>query len=174
LALQKPQQQHSGQAKEEKNGESFFSFVPAGILRSIAEYVAAALPGSILLFAFFLAAEALVLFLPGGDLVSASFIPVICIMPLLAGVISTLALEKIRSKPLSVGRGALVGAAAGFAGGAVSAIMLAAIALVFSKYAFGSGISGILFYLMLLAVIFIQVLLGALGGALVVHFIKEA
>jgi hypothetical protein len=176
LPAQKPQPPHTAQAKPEQqqeDEESFFSFVPAGIFRSIVEYIAALLPGAILLFAFFVAAEALVLFLPGGDLISASFLPVICIMPVLAGVVSTLALEKIRSKALSMQRGAMVGAAAGLIGGVISVLMMAVIAIFFKKLPFGEGISGILFYVILLVVVFLEAVLAALGGALVVQFIKE-
>lgn len=171
LPVQK--QQTQSQAASQKEEESLLSFVPKGIARSIAEYIAALLPGSILLFAFFVAAEVAVLFLPGGDLLAASFLPVICIMPLLSGVVSTLVLEKLRNKQLTIQRGAMVGAAAGFIGAAVSVVMLAAAALLFQKYAFGSAFGGILFYVILLVVLALETILGAVGGAAVVKFIKE-
>ena len=170
MPAQKPQPQQSPQKEED---ESLLSFIPKGMPRSIAEYLAALLPGSILLFSFFLAAEVAVVFLPGGDLLAAAFLPVICIMPLLCGVVSALVLEKLRKKPLTIQRGAMVGAAAGLIGALVSVILLAVVALVFKKYAFGTALVGILFYLVLLVVLAIETILGALGGAALVKFIKD-
>ncbi|HIH19052.1 TPA: hypothetical protein HA225_03670 [Candidatus Micrarchaeota archaeon] len=160
--------------KEEE--ESMLSFVPKGMPRSIAEYLAALLPGSILLFAFFVAAEVAVIFLGegNGNLLALSFLPVICIMPILSGVVSTLVLEKVRNKQLSVKRGAMVGAAAGFVGAFVSVILLSAVALFADKYAFGSALTGVFFYVALLPIIAVETVLGALGGAAVVKVIKEA
>jgi hypothetical protein len=175
VAVQKTQPQN---ASGEKEVESMLSFIPAGLGRSVAEYLVALIPGSVLLFVFYLAAESGVLFLGSGksDLLAASFIPVICILPVLCGVVATLVLEKLRKKPLTLQRGATVGAAAGLAGALVSVLMLAVIALLFSdKYPLGETVGkGILFYVVLLVVLVIETVLGALGGALVVKFIKEA
>ncbi|MCX8194520.1 MAG: hypothetical protein N3G22_00205 [Candidatus Micrarchaeota archaeon] len=161
-------------APGDKEGEehSLLSFVPKGKIRSAAEYSVALLPGAILLFSFFVAAQTLVFFLPGGDIISAVFLPVICIMPVLSGVVSALTLEKIRSKQLSLARGALVGAAAAFIGSLFSVAMLAAVALLSDKPAFGSALSGWLFYLSLPVILFIEAALGSLGGAIAAHFIK--
>jgi hypothetical protein len=167
------QKQQPPASSQKESEESLLSFVPKGMPRSIAEYLCALIPGSILLFAFFVAAEVAVIFLPGGDLLSASFLPVICIMPILSGVVSTLVLEKLRKKPLIIQRGAMVGAAAGFAGALVSVTLLAVAALAFHKYAFGSFVSGLLFYLVLLVLLPVEAVLGALGGAAVVKFIKD-
>jgi hypothetical protein len=142
------------------------------MLRSIAEYLAASLPGAALLFAFFALAEIANWVIKGG-LVVVAFLPVICIMPILSGVVSTLALEKIRGKPLTLQRGAMVGAAAGLSGSLLSAVLLLALALVNVIQPFGSGITGILLAAALLAIVLMDALLGALGGALVVKFIKE-
>ena len=152
------------------------SFVPAGMARSVAEYIAALVPGAVLLFAFFLAAEAAMIFLgTGSSILSLAFVPVICIMPILAGVVSTLFLEKLRKKPLTMQRGAVVGAAAGFAGAAISALLLGLVKLYLQRPPFGSILpSGILTLVVLVLVVIIDAVLGALGGALVVKFIKEA
>ena len=170
-----PAQKQQPQATSQKEDEaSMLSSVPKGMPRSIAEYLVALLPGSILLFAFFFAAEVAVLFLPGGDLLSAAFLPVICIMPILSGVVSTLLLEKLRSKPLTMQRGAMVGAAAGLVGALVSVAMLAIGNMLASQHPpFGSMLTGIVFYIALLAILPIETVLGALGGAAVVKFIKD-
>jgi hypothetical protein len=152
------------------------SFVPAGMLRKIAEYFVALVPGAVLLFAFFFAAQAAVLLLPGGELLAASFIPVICMVPVLSGVVSTLLLEKVRKKPLTLKRGALVGAASALAGALLSAVMLIVVFVVTNKPPFGSTLGSLVFYLSLPAIVALDSILGALGGALVVKFIsfKEA
>lgn len=158
-------------AKPEEQ-ESMVSFVPAGMARSMVEYLAALIPGAILLFAFFLAAEAALLFI-GGDLLSIAFLPVICIMPILTGVVSTLLLEKLRKKPLTLQRGAMVGAAAAFFGALLSALVLALVNIFVHKPPLGSFVTGFVVYAVLLLVVAIDTVLGALGGALVVKFIKE-
>jgi len=146
-----------------------FSFIPAGMARSIVEYLISAIPGAILLFAFFLAAEIATIFL-NAEL---SFIPVICAVPILAGVISTLVLEKVRNKPLNFKRGALVGAAAGLFGVLASALMIVLLILLKPQIPpFGSLLNGWIVYVALLLTIFMDTVLGALGGAVVVKFIK--
>lgn len=158
-------------AKPEES-ESVISFVPAGMARSFAEYIIALIPGAVLLFAFFLAAEAAMIFI-GGDLLSIAFLPVICIMPILAGVVSTLVLEKLRKKPLTLQRGAMVGAAAGFGGALISALMMVLVQVFAHKAPFGTLVAGLLVYVVLALVLVIDTILGALGGALVVKFIKD-
>lgn len=159
------------QPQEEQ--ESMLSFIPAGIGRSIAEYLAALIPGAVLLFAFFLAAEGAVIVFPEQGFMTLAFLPVACIVPLLSGVVSTLVLEKLRKKPLTVQRGAMAGAAAAFSGALFSAILLVVVKFV-GKAPFGSFVTGWLTYVVLLIIIVIGTVLGALGGALVVKFIKEA
>ncbi|MCX6772926.1 MAG: hypothetical protein NTV88_04110 [Candidatus Micrarchaeota archaeon] len=163
-------------AKPAEDQESKLSFIPVGMPRSIAEYFAAMIPGAILLFAFFLAAEAAMMFLGGsnGGILSIAFLPVICIMPILSGVVSTLILEKLRKKPLTIQRGATIGAFAALCGATLSALMLGLIQLFTHKAVFGiSAISGLILVVVLLIVIVIDAILGALGGALVVKFIKD-
>ena len=162
-------------AKPAEEQDSKLSFVTAGMPRSIAEYFAAMIPGAILLFAFFLAAEAAMMFIGGSNssILSIAFVPVICIMPILAGVVSTLILEKLRKKPLTIQRGATIGAFAGFCGASLSAIMLGLIYLFTHKAPFGVSFSGIILIVVLLVVVVIDAVLGALGGALVVKFIKD-
>ena len=162
-------------AKQPDEQESMLAFVPAGIGRSIAEYFVALIPGAVLLLAFFLAAEGAVIVFAGQDIMAIAFLPVACIVPILSGVVSTLALEKIRRKPLTIQRGAMVGAAAALIGAFLSAILLVLVS-VFTSYKapFGSLVgSGLMVYAVLLVIIFMDMVLGALGGALVVKFIKE-
>lgn len=148
------------------------SFIPEGTPRSVAEYLIAALAGAVLLFAFFLLAEmAGVLF--KSDIIAIVFVPVICIMPVISGAVSTLILEKLRTKPLSFKRGALVGAASGLAGALIAAVLLFALDMAAKIHPFGAGITGLILLAVLVPVIVLDAVLGALGGALVVKFVKE-
>ena len=166
-------------AKQPAEGEadrSMLSFIPAGMPRSVAEYLVAAVAGAVLLFAFFLLAEmAIYLFNSTGQnaLISIVFLPVICIMPVISGAVGTLILEKLRSKPLTLQRGAMVGAASGLAGASVSAVMLFALDMLAKIHPFGSGITGVILLVVLVPVVVIGTVEGALGGALVVKFVKE-
>ena len=153
--------------------ESVLSFVPAGIGRSIVEYIVASIPGLLLLLIFFAAAEGAMILIK-DDVLAVVFLPVVCIMPLLSGAVSTLVLEKLRNKQLTIQRGATVGAAAGLFGSFFSAIILAIVQLAMNQSPFGGIVSGLLVYVALLAIIGIDTVLGALGGALVVKFIKPA
>jgi hypothetical protein len=141
-------------------------------MRSIAEYIVAMLPGAILLFAFFVASESTVLFL-GGDSMVVTFLPVVCLMPLLSGAVSTLVLEKIRMKILTLKRGALVGALSGLSGSLVSVLLLLVVFLV-GKKPFGSTIMELPFVLLsFVGIIGICTVLSMLGGVLAAKFIKE-
>jgi hypothetical protein len=148
------------------------SFIPAGVPRSIAEYVISAIPGALLLFGFFLASESAVVFL-GGNTMAVTFLPVICLMPLLSGAISSLVLEKIRSKLITYQRGALVGAFSGFVGSLVSVLLLMAVFLL-GKKPFGTVLDSTpLVVAALFIIIAMDTLLAALGGAIAVRFLKD-
>lgn len=158
--------------KQTTEETSILSFVPAGIPRSIAEYFVAALLGAVLLFAFFVLAE-IANFAVQGGLLAAAFLPVICVMPIISGVVSTLVLEKLRSKPLTLKRGALVGAAAGLSGSLLSAVLLLAGSFLGQVHPFTAAVTGLLLAAALLVVVVIDAALGALGGALVVKFVRD-
>ena len=150
---------------------SALSFVPEGVPRSVAEYAVALMPGAILLEVFFIAAQATIVFVE-GSLLSIVFIPVICVVPFLSGVVAALALEKIRRKPLIVQRGAAVGACSSLLGSLLSTMAIAVMSFATGKYPF--GISGIAILIVAFAAISaMAAILGALGGAVVANFIKE-
>ena len=168
-------------AKQAPAGEadhSVLSFIPAGMPRSIVEYLVAAIAGAILLFAFFLLAEIAVFLFnrDGGNvLISVVFLPVICIMPIISGAIGTLILEKLRSKPLTLQRGAMVGAAAGLAGALISTVLLLVLNILpqTNIHPFGDWASGLVLIAVFAIIVVIDAILGALGGALVVKFVKD-
>ena len=148
------------------------SFIPAGMPRTIAEYIVATIPGAVLLFIFFVVAEG-ALFFTKSDIISILFLPVVCILPVFAGMASALALERVRNRGLTFKSGALVGVLAGFFGALVSALMLGILAFL-NQSPFGSIVSDkIIIAAALLMILAIDTILGALGGAIVVKFIKD-
>ena len=146
------------------------SFLPSGKIRSIAEHLLAAFVGALLLFLFFMASELAVLFMTDTPLMSIIFVPVICLLPVLAGALAAIVFEKLRKTQIGIKRGAAVGALAGFSGSMLSAIILAVLALL-NMQPLGSGLSAPIIAIgVLLISVAIDTVLSALGGALVVKF----
>ncbi|MEM4633836.1 MAG: hypothetical protein QW275_01645 [Candidatus Anstonellaceae archaeon] len=147
-------------------------FIQEGMPRIIAEYTLSIIPGAILLFAFFIAAEATVAVFR-RDVMAVTFLPVICILPLLSGVVSALVLEKVRNREVSMRAGAIAGGLSAFAGSLASSFVLLALDLAIRLHPFGSGITGILLFFVLAVVVAMDTVLGALGGALTAKFLKD-
>jgi len=149
------------------------SFLPAGKVRSGAEHLLAALCGALLLFLFFMASEAAVLLMADTPLMSITFVPVICLLPVLAGALAVIVFEKLRKAQPGMRRGAAVGALAGFCGSMLSAIILSILALL-GKQPLGASLSSAITVIAVLLVsVAIDTILAALGGALVVKFTSD-
>ena len=149
------------------------SFLPAGRIRSVAEHLVAAKVGGLLLFLFFMASELAVLFMSDTPLMSITFVPVICLLPVLAGALAAIVFEKLRKVQPGIKRGAAVGTLAGFCGSMMSAIILSILALL-GKQPLGSSLSSpVMAIAVLLISVVIDTILAALGGALVVKFTSE-
>jgi len=146
------------------------SFLPAGKIRSIAEYLVAAFVGAMLLFLFFMASEAAVQFMKDIPMMPITFIPVICLLPLLAGALAVIVFEKLRKAPVGIKRGALVGALAGFFGTFISSVPIIIIAIMNMNPLGEMLASAPLVVLVLFITIGLDTLLAAIGGALVVKF----
>lgn len=157
---------------------SAFSFIPEGLPRSIAEYLASALVGAILLFAFYVASESTLIF-TGEDMMAFTFLPVVCLMPVLAGAVASLVLERIRQKEITLRKGALVGAASGLISAAFSTVLFLLLFLVSSQASAklkpfdGSIADPLIMLLALLASAAFDIALAAAGGALAAKFIRE-
>ena len=149
------------------------SFLPAGKPRSIAEHLVAALAGALLLFLFFMASELAVRFMADIPLMSVTFVPVICLLPVLAGALAAIVFEKLRKAQPGIKRGAAVGALSGFFGSLLSSFVLFVLSLLNMK-PFGDAISSTLMvFAVLVVTIGVDTILAALGGALVVKFTSE-
>ena len=126
--------------------------------------------GGLLLFLFFMASEVVVLFMSDTPLMPIMFVPVICLLPVLAGALAVIVFEKLRKAQLGIKRGALVGALAGFFGSAASALILSILSLI-GKQPLGEALSSpVMAVAVLLISVAIDTILAALGGALVVKF----
>jgi len=146
------------------------SFLPAGKIRSAAEHLVAAMVGALLLFLFFMASEAAVLFMADTPLMPITFVPVICLLPILAGALAVIVFEKLRKASMGIKRGALVGALAGFFGSFISSVPILALAIM-NKNPMGEMLSSTLMVVVVLVItIGLDTMLAAIGGALVVKF----
>jgi hypothetical protein len=135
----------------------------------VSEHLLAALVGALLLFLFFMASEIAVLFM-ASDLMPVTFVPVICLLPVLAGALAAIVFEKLRKAPMGIKRGAAVGALAGFCGSLLSMLVLSLLALL-GKQPLGAAFSSpIMVIAVLLISVALDTVLAALGGALVVKF----
>ena len=102
-----------------------------------------------------------------------TFLPVICLMPLLSGAISSLVLEKIRSKLITYQRGALVGAFSGLIG-SLASVLLLVVVFMLGKKPFGTVLDSTpLVVAARFIIIAMDTLLAALGGAIAVRFLKD-
>ncbi|MCX6771266.1 MAG: hypothetical protein NTX79_04380 [Candidatus Micrarchaeota archaeon] len=136
----------------------------------MAEHLVAALAGALLLFLFFMASEAAVLFMKDTPLMSMTFVPVICLLPLLAGALAAIVFEKLRKASMGIKRGAAIGALAGFCGSLLSSIILLLLS-VLGQQPLGASLASTLYVFIVLAIsIVLDTVLAALGGALVVKF----
>ena len=130
----------------------------------------AAFVGALLLFLFFMASEVVVLFMVDTPLMPIMFVPVICLLPVLAGALAVIVFEKLRQAPMGIKRGAPVGALAGFFGSASSMVILSILALI-GKQPLGSALSSpVMAIAVLLISVAIDTVLAMIGGALVVKF----
>ena len=146
------------------------SFIPAGKIRSIVEHLVAAFVGALLLFLFLMASEAVVQLMSGTPLMPIIFVPVICLLPLLAGALAVIVFEKLRMAPMGIKRGALIGALAGFFGASVSSVPILVLAIMNMNPLGEMLASTLMVVLVLFITIGLDTLLAAIGGVLVVKF----
>jgi hypothetical protein len=99
-----------------------------------------------------------------------TFVPVICLLPILSGALAAIALEKLRTASIGIKRGALVGALSGFFGALVSSVPLLVLDLLNMNPLGDALASTPIVAGVLLITIGLDTLLSALGGALVVKF----
>jgi len=135
------------------------------------EYFISILVGGLIIVLFFIAPSILSILLK-SDTLSLLFLPILCLIPLVAGAVSALVFEKIR-KFIFFKEAAIVGALSGLSGSVFSAFILLLFYLLLKIAPFGSFLGGILFFVFLFAIVGISTILGALGAVLIIKFLKD-
>ncbi|GEM_PF-2844912 len=152
-----------------------FSFVPFGIGRDAVEVAAAAVPGAAILF-FFMFAVGVPTILTNSNWFAAPYIPVTCLLPLVIGMISPLALEWLKaSAAISLKKGVLCSFISGLFGSTLSvAAIFAASMLAGTNNPYGPSIKGLpILFMVSVAIIGLATALAAAGGAILMLFIKK-
>jgi len=152
-----------------------FWFLPFGPLRDAAEIALASLPGAAMLILFILVVGALTInFNTNGF--AASYIPVVCLLPLVVGIVTPLVLERIRGEHrISLRRAILCSCSSGLFGSFFASAALILLGVLNPTFKpFGPSVSGLLPLVFLFVLIVgISTALSAAGGAILVIFIQK-
>ncbi|MFA5107983.1 MAG: hypothetical protein WC492_00405 [Candidatus Micrarchaeia archaeon] len=162
--------------------EGVFKFISNSTLRKSVEVLVSAIPGAVVLFLFILGTGILNIYTnlaAANEIFAATYLPVICLLPLVIGVIGPLILEKVRNATeLSLRASVLTAFLSGFFGSFFGGLTL--IIAGFAEFKpFGGILSDVLpgagrmlFASFLLVII--STVLSTLGGALIVILLKKA
>ncbi len=165
------------------NSCGLFGFIQNLILRKIIEVLFSSIPGAIIFFVFIIATGILNILSTSGtenNIFALTYIPVVCVLPIVIGVIGPLILEKVRSNPtLSLRASVLVSFISAFVGSFFGAFALAITGVVSEGFSpFGGllepvlGAPGLLLAMVL--IVFISTILSTIGGALITVLLNRA
>jgi len=166
------------------NTAGVFGFISNSLLRKIIEVLVSSIPGSIVFFIFIVATGILNIFSSSGgesNIFTLTYIPVVCVLPIVIGVIGPLILEKIRANQnLSLRASVLVSFLSSLAGSFFGAFALVLTGLVGEGFnPFGGlldpiigGAPGLLIAMVL--IVFISTILSTIGGALITVLLNRA
>lgn len=152
-----------------------FWFLPFGPLRDAAEILLASLPGAAMLALFILIVGGLTINFNSNGF-AASYIPVVCLLPLVVGIVTPLVLERIRGEHrISLRRAMICSCASGLSGSFFASAILILLGIFNPSFKpFGPSVGGALPLLFLFALIVgISTALAAAGGAVLVIFIQK-
>ncbi len=100
-------------------------FLPAGLPRQGGEVLLASIPGALLQFFFVLVVAGLNIGLGGDGTLALVYLPVVCLLPLVVGTLSTLVYERIKGVRSAALRGSVLTAAlSGLAGSLLGALII--------------------------------------------------
>ncbi|VVB56958.1 Uncharacterised protein [uncultured archaeon] len=154
-------------------------FLPAGIVRTIGEVVVTSIPGAILQFFFIVAAAGLNIWGPGGSsgggLYALVYLPVVCLLPLVVGTVSTLVYERVRGTHTAHLKGSVLSSAmSGFLGSLVGALVIVITGLGLKNHPLGTAIDGPLPLVgVSLLIVAVSTVLAALGALVVVGVLNK-
>lgn len=169
------------QPAEKAEPRQFFSFIRQPLLRKIVEIIISAIPGALIFFIFLVGTGALNIFSnlsPEGTngVFAATYVPVICILPFVVGVIGPLVLERIRGETrLSMKSSVIVSFLSGFFGSVLGALVLVISSLATSNLKpFGEFITDPLYLAgAFIALVVVTSILSTIGGALIVVLLNK-
>lgn len=160
--------------------KSWLRFLPAGPLRSGGEVLLSSFPGTLVLAVLLVFSGALNIFenlSRATNLYAPVFLPVVCLLPFVVGVMGPLVLERVRGvDALSLKRSILTSALSGASGSAIGVFALLALGVAGPGFKpFGAALSSSPLYFLFFGLfsIFISTLLCAIGGATLVAFLSR-
>jgi hypothetical protein len=168
--------------KEEKKRVSPLKFIPDGMPRRLAEALLSSIPGMVILCVAIFLVGILNAYQNLGDAKNDSFvlvyIPIICLLPVVVGVIGPLILERIRNiQRLSLKQGVLSSFLSGFVGSTIGAIILLTSGVVSGTIKpFGVAISSSIPAQLLFVgvLILLSTFLSVIGAALITVVLNKA
>lgn len=151
-------------------GKPMLGFLPAGIIRKGGEILLSASFGSVLQFFFVLVVAGVNASMGGADgTLALAYIPVVCLLPLVVGTISTLVYERVKGVHVASIRGSAITAAlAAMSGSFLGSLVVVILSIVMpSLKPFGPAITGPVMIAGLCALIVIISTVLAIFGAVV-------
>ena len=160
-----------------------FKFIPHPLLKRAVEILFSSIPGAAIFFVFIIATGMLNIFSSSAgpnNIFAATYLPVVCILPIVVGVIGPLILEKVRSaQSLSLHGSVLVSFISAFTGSFFGALALLITGLVGSNFKpFGGIFEPVLgppgMFVGFLLIVIISTVLSTIGGAIIVVLLNRA
>ena len=122
-------------------------FLPGGLVRTISEVLVTSIPGAILQFFFIVAAAGLNIWSaisnPGDGPYALVYLPVVCLLPIVVGTVSTLVYERVRGMHAMHLKGSVVSSAmSGFLGSFMGALVIIIAGVAMKVEPLGTSING--------------------------------
>ncbi len=160
-------------AKSASEPKPVLSFLPAGLVRTLAEVLVTSIPGAILQFFFIIAAAGLNIWSSSGTssdgMYALVYLPVVCLLPLVVGTVSTLVYERVRGMHgLHLKGSVLSSAMAGMLGSIFGALVIIIAGLAMNVHPLGSAVKDpIILVGISILIIVISTVLSGLGALIV-------
>ena len=168
----------------EDSQKGLFKFVKHPLLRKALEIIFSSIPGAAVLFVFLLGTGVLNIYSnlsQTNDVFAASYIPIICLLPVVVGIVGPLILEKVRGETrLSMRGSVLVSFFSAVLGSGIGSLVLVATGIASPEFKpFGAAILDNFGQLPGLGAAFVVLvaactLLSVVGGALIVVVLGRA
>lgn len=158
-----------------------FKSISNDFLRSVIEVLVSCIMGGAILFIFILGAGLLNVTAninQANDLITATYLPIVCILPLVVGVIGPLVLEKVRNEDsLSLKGGALVSFLSALGGSFLGAFVLFGFGLITDFKPVGDSLDGFgvpAYFIVSIVLMAVTSVLSTIGGILIVMLLNRA